>query len=1112
VTKCDVFQCFCEAIWESVVSRIVDLRVGLGLLLGLCLASPSLGYSAFDGRLEAHGFYEMTVRSMVRDFDFSDDWDLTQWYHILDIELEGDIAPDGWGPFDLITVFARLEVRYDCVWTQACTIFHSADAYRIGHNRRLPKRLVDGRRTGFQTNNFVGDRRHYYGVKQVDVSTTAGPARFTPNGSRNAMEFWQTPIGAPFFSALSYGVDGIAGTADDLGPFYFDNYVTFETDEFGAVGRNHCNEWGVRSRTGRADGRSSGETLPLNPACKYETIGAMRHKPNPFDDTAFNPQLDSVGSGELPYRPVPDVPAGNRAPKYLPQGLYYPNYRLQELLKDSKFDRLTNTLRRAELAWNRGDAQQDQKELKELYVDLEMFDSRLWVRAGYQTIVWGKTELFRNQDQFNPQDLALGSLTSLEESRISLWAVRGVWSFYDVGPIQDVRVELAVNYDQYQGNDFGLCGEPYTPLAACALGTGQIAHGITGVGLAGAIYPPDAWNSWEGIEVGGRLEWRWDRFSFAVTDFYGHMDSPYASREFTYSRNVDPKSGRPRPTESTGRCETGRESGCLQAEDALLQHSSNQSLFSLVCAASLAVVPALDPTACLANIFGSQASAGEGLPRVVVALNMILSGDGEGTVGVILPGLSGFTDATTAAIMDHHVLGLGKVTVGLNRDINDGPIDHPADHPLVLADDYNGAVVLFQETFGGSISDKLTDEQEALLGCGRYFDTSCDLDGVDFLNMEASAVFQSFPNVSPIIGRVGDRWSTLDASRAQPGTVGFDSEAVCTRVQGGKTFVLPGCRGPGDSGYDPRVDGTTDGLIHPFTGQQFKSEIATASWNTLMGLVASSPAPEDGPVPLNALDVDDPFREGGCSFAEPQWCLAVAALFGTTGITRDSISAGGNGRFGRRDFIWHSGGTLVLRTEKTNVLGFSMDFAEDLTKSNWGVEFTWWDEVPLGNNDRHSGISDAGLYRLTISVDRPTFVNFLNANRTFFVNTQWFIQYIDGWDKGMTTDGPWSIFGVLAVATGYFQDRLLTSMTLVYFVNNNSFAVLPQVTYRYNESFSVSFGVAAFGGREKNKRLPINPVIATNGFGRHANSSFVENGLSVIRERDEIYLRLRYTF
>jgi hypothetical protein len=1087
-------------------------RLWLGLCLALGVSAPAAGFSAFDERVEAHGFYEMTVRSIVRDFEFSDDWDLTQWYHILNVEVDADVAPDGWGPFDLITVFARLEVRYDCVWTQACTIFHAADAYRIGHKRRLPKRLVDGTRTGFSTNNYIGDRRHYYDVPLDQITATAGPDRLRPEGSRNAMEFWQTPLGSPFFSSLSYGLDGIAGTPDDLGPFYFDRFVTFDLGEDGNIGRNHCNQWGVRNRPGRADGRSAGDPLPLNPACKFETIGALRDKPNPFSAEEFNPQIGSFGAGELPYRPVPDVAYTAKAPKHLPQGLSYPNFRLQQLMKDSEFDRLTNTLRRADLAWNRGDAQRDQGELKELYTEFEMFDSRLWVRAGYQTIVWGKTELFRNQDQFNPQDLALGSLTSLEESRISLWAVRALWSFYDVGPLQDVRLELAANYDQYQPNDFGICGEPYTALAACALITGQIAHGLTGVGLAGAIYPPDAWNSWKGIEVGARVEWRWERFSFAVTDFYGHMDTPYASRIYTYSRNVDPETGRPRHTETTGRCDDGTDSSCLRAEDALLQHSANQGLFSLVCAASLAVVPALDPTACLANIFGSQASAGEGLPRVVVALNMILSGDGESPEGIILPGLSGFTEATTAAIRMHHAQGLSKVTVGLNRDVNDGPIDHPANHPLVLADDYDSAVVFFQDSLGGSISDKLTDEQEALFGCGRYYGTSCDLDGVDFLNMEASAVFQSFPNVSPIVSRPGDRWSTLDAGRAQPGTVGFDSEAVCTRFEGGKTYTLPGCRGPGDPGYDPRVDGTTTGLLQPFTGQQFASEIAAASWNTLMGLVASSPPPADGPIPLNALDVNDPFRSGGCSFAEPQWCLAVAALFGTTGIQRNSIRAGGNGRYGRRDFIWHSGGDLVLRTEKANVLGFSMDFAEDVTKSNWGVEFTWWDSVPLGDNDQWDGISDAGLYRLTISVDRPTFVNFLNANRTFFVNTQWFVQYVDGWEKGMSVDGPWSFFGVFAIATGYFQDRLLSSLTLVYFVNNNSFAVLPQLTYRYTENFSVSFGVAAFAGRDKNQRMPINPILAGNGFGRHANSSFVENGLSVIRERDEIYLRLRYTF
>ena len=162
-----------------------------------------------------------------------------------------------------------------------------------------------------------------------------------------------------------------------------------------------------------------------------------------------------------------------------------------------------------------------------------------------------------------------------------------------------------MNFDQYQPIDPGVCGEPYAPLAVCQLTSGLIAHGYLGVGLAGAILPPDPWNDSHGLEYGARLEFRWDRFSFAITDFYGFQDFPYVEQLFSYSRNVDPISGRPRHTMTTERCRTGKESGCLDSDNALTQHSVNQQLFSAICFNTLAVAPTLDPTACLANIFGS---------------------------------------------------------------------------------------------------------------------------------------------------------------------------------------------------------------------------------------------------------------------------------------------------------------------------------------------------------------------------------------------------------------------------------------------------------------------------------------------------------------------------
>jgi hypothetical protein len=518
------------------------------------------------------------------------------------------------------------------------------------------------------------------------------------------------------------------------------------------------------------------------------------------------------------------------------------------------------------------------------------------------------------------------------------------------------------------------------------------------------------------------------------------------------------------------------------------------------------------------------------MPRVVVALNLIAQGDLDvlGVEGTVFAGLAEFpTDGSVQREIARHTYdGRGKVTVRLNQDSNDGfAIDraHASDGNTLLGQsDFFNTVQLFYVSFNGSLSNKLTVWQEALIGCGEFLKTSCDLDGIDLLNSEASVLVQSWPDVEGTFDPdASRRWDTTDRSVSQPGTRGFDGGPICTRFQDGKTFMLPGCRGPGDPGYNVAQDGSVAGILHPFTGQQFNNELAAVSWNLLMGLVGLSLPPRDfgkttGPrhAPDKAdFDAANPFRTGGCSFREPQWCGSVTAFLGLTGVRRNSIRAGGNGEFGRRDFVWHSGATGVLKFDKSNILGFSMDFAEDVTKSNWGVEFTWVKDLHLADNESFDGVGETDSYRLTISVDRPTFVNFLNANRTFFFNTQWFFEYEPGHGRGFVNDGPWDIFGVFAVSTGYFQDRLLPSLVLVYFVRNNSAAVLPEVTYRFSENFSATFGLGIFAGREQQRIMPINELaIVSDRFGRNAYRQSVENGLAVIRERDEIFLRVKYTF
>jgi hypothetical protein len=146
-------------------------------------------------------------------------------------------------------------------------------------------------------------------------------------------------------------------------------------------------------------------------------------------------------------------------------------------------------------------------------------------------------------------------------------------------------------------------------------------------------------------------------------------------------------------------------------------------------------------------------------------------------------------------------------------------------------------------------------------------------------------------------------------------------------------------------------------------------------------------------------------------------------------------------------------------------------------------------------------------------VDRPTFINFLNPGRTFFFNMQWFFGYVPAY-QGVgvfTTNGPYTQLGTFTVSTGYFQDRLLPSVTFVHDVGSNSGGILGQMVYRFTEAFSVTIGISNFYGQAQVGRIPLRQIGLQNN-GRGFTEQLRFNGLSAVAERDEISAVLRYTF
>ena len=143
------------------------------------LAPPAEAFDFQDGRLQIHGYFEEQIRGIADNFSFNNNLDLVQWYNILSVEAEYDFAPDGWGPFDVLSGFARIDVRYDCVWTRACGMFPSANAFgdRVAH---LPGYKTTGRRSGYYGNAFIGNQ----------VSYSSSPyAKYTETGRYTELKY-----------------------------------------------------------------------------------------------------------------------------------------------------------------------------------------------------------------------------------------------------------------------------------------------------------------------------------------------------------------------------------------------------------------------------------------------------------------------------------------------------------------------------------------------------------------------------------------------------------------------------------------------------------------------------------------------------------------------------------------------------------------------------------------------------------------------------------------------------------------------------------------------------------------------------------------------------------
>ena len=152
-------------------------------------------------------------------------------------------------------------------------------------------------------------------------------------------------------------------------------------------------------------------------------------------------------------------------------------------------------------------------DLWEGYADIT-FDRMYW-RLGKQIVSWGETDLFPMLDRINPLDNTYGGMfEDLDDRRMPLWMIKGIYNLGGVGPVQSLSLEGFYNpgiIDQTV-SPLAPAGTPYAfPAPDSSIGTREI-------GPEDSIHD----SRW-GFRLQGVIA---DNYNFSLAHYQTFLDTP----------------------------------------------------------------------------------------------------------------------------------------------------------------------------------------------------------------------------------------------------------------------------------------------------------------------------------------------------------------------------------------------------------------------------------------------------------------------------------------------------------------------------------------------------------------------------------------------------------
>ena len=185
---------------------------------------------------------------------------------------------------------------------------------------------------------------------------------------------------------------------------------------------------------------------------------------------------------------------------------------------------------------------------------------------------------------------------------------------------------------------------------------------------------------------------------------------------------------------------------------------------------------------------------------------------------------------------------------------------------------------------------------------------------------------------------------------------------------------------------------------------------------------------------------------------------------------------------------------------RINLIGGSLDFYIDPLKTVFRVEAALSEGEEFADTSRTSLFRESKVLRYVIGIDRPTFIRWLNPNRSFLISAQLFGQHlldhheetgISGAKVGMA-DWEENWIGTLLFQGNYMNDRLNPKIIFARDFRAHGNAIAPSLEYLLSDHWRINVGAnfktGYSGGRhsyDDNR-----DAIATPGLGATADAAF----------------------